>query len=269
MAVPGGPVKLEGRIAIVTGGGGSGTGRAIARRLGAEGAKVVVADIDSAGGHETVRLIESARGCALFFCVDVGVATELDALFAFAEKELGGVDLLVNDASAIPSGKGFLDGWTESVRVDLLGTLTAIQCAVPVLARRGGGAIVNVSSTSALPFGRAHVRWPAYDAAKAAVIRLTTALEPLRETHRVRVNCVVPGWIGTPHLRSFYDPLTAEQRKEIGAPDVLLSPDDDIAPAVVRLATDERLAGRVLVLDNGSPPRLVAFGDPGYAALED
>jgi NAD(P)-dependent dehydrogenase (short-subunit alcohol dehydrogenase family) len=262
-------MKLERKIAIVTGGGGSGTGRAIARRLGTEGAMVVVADIDATGGRETVRLIEAAQGKGVFFRVDVGAAAEVDALFAFAEKELGGVDVLVNDASAIPKEEGFLDGWTESVRVDLVGTMTAIHRAVPVLARRGGGAIVNVSSTSALPFGRAHMRWPAYDAAKAAVIRLTTALEPLRDSHRVRVTCIVPAWIGTPHIRSFYDPLTAEQRKEMGAPDTLLSPDDDLAPAVVRLATDETLAGRVLVLENGRPPQLIPFGDRGYAALEE
>lgn len=261
-------MELAKKIAIVTGGGGSGTGRAIARRLGADGATVVVADIDEAGGRETVRLVEADHGRAVFVRADVGVDTEIDALFAFAEKELGGVDVLVNNASAIPSGEGFLDGWTESVRVDFLGTLTATQRAVDALARRGGGAIVNVSSTSALPFGRAHVRWPAYDAAKAAVVRLTTALEPLRETHGVRVNCVVPGWIGTPHIHEFYDRLSAEQRREIGAPDVLLSPQDDIAPAVVRLATDETLAGRVLVLENGAPPRLIRFGDRGYAAVD-
>src|SRR5207248_2203892 len=129
------------------------------------------------------------------------------------------------------------------------------------LSARGGGAIVNLSSTSALAHGRARVRWPAYDAAKAGVIRLTTALAGLGESHRVRVNCVVPAWIGSPHVRDFYDALTPEQKREAGAPDTLLSP-DEVAGAVLRLVTDDALAGRLLVLENGQPPRLVPFGDP-------
>jgi NAD(P)-dependent dehydrogenase (short-subunit alcohol dehydrogenase family) len=260
-------MDLAGKAAIVTGGGGAGSGGAIARRLGREGAAVVVADIDEAGGRETARAIEAGGGRAAFFRADVAADAEVDALFAFAAERFGGVDVVVNDASAIPSGEGALDGWMTSVQVDLLGTMRTILRAVPVMHRRGGGVVVNVSSTSALPHGRAHVRWPAYDAAKAGVVRLTTALVGLWESHRVRVNCVAPAWIGTPHIRAFYDPLTPEQRREIGAPETLLSL-GEIADAVVSLAADETLAGRVLVLENGKPPRLVAYGDPGFAAHE-
>lgn len=260
-------MKLDGKVAIVTGGGGAGTGRAIARRLAREGAAVLVADIDEAGAREAAREIQEAGGQATAFCVDVAVDAEVDALFGFAEQRLGGVDVLVNDASALPTSEGPLDGWVQSLQVDLLGTVRTILCAVPAMQRRGGGAIINISSTSALPHGRAHVRWPAYDAAKAGVIRLTTALAPLRENHGVRVNCIVPAWIGSPHIRAFYDPLTPAQRQEIGAPDTLLSP-DEIAEAAVRLAADDALAGRVLVLENGKPPTLLAFGDAGFASLQ-
>ncbi len=98
-------------------------------------------------------------------------------------------------------------------------------------------------------------------------MRLTTSLSGLRESHQVRVNCLVPGWIASPHVKAFYDGLTSEQRRQAGAPDRLLTL-DEIAGAVLRLITDDGLAGRVLVLNNCKPPRLIPFGDQGYANLK-
>src|SRR5437773_1930848 len=93
-------MELVGRVAIVTGAGGGGSGRAIARRLARDGASVVVSDINEGGGSETVRLIESEGRRAIFFRADVGVEAEVRALIAFAEKTYDGVDLMVNNASA-------------------------------------------------------------------------------------------------------------------------------------------------------------------------
>jgi NAD(P)-dependent dehydrogenase (short-subunit alcohol dehydrogenase family) len=260
-------LDLNGKIALVTG-GGAGAGRAIASRLSREGMTLVVADVDDRGAGETVHAIEAAGGRAVAFHADVATDPDVEALFAFVEQQFGGVDVLVNDASALPSGEGPLDGWLQSFQVDLLGSARTITRAAPLMKRRGEGAIINVASTSALPHGRSRVRWPAYDAAKAGVIRLTTALAGLRESHGVRVNCIVPAWIGSPHIRAFYDPLTASQRKEMGAPESLLSP-GDVAQAAVRLATDDTLSGRILVLDNDRPPALVRFADPGFSLLDE
>ena len=255
------------KVAIVTGAGGGGSGRAIARRFARDGASVVVSDIDDLGGSETVRLIEQEGGRAAFFHADVGIEKDVRDLIAFAEKTYGGVDILVNDASAGYHPETPFEHWLETVQVDLLGPIYGTLQALEPMRRRGGGAIVNIASISTLGHGRKHAEVPAYDVAKAGVIRLTTTLARLREPGGIRVNCLVPGWIESPPVKSYVDSLTAEQRKQRGVPDRLITL-DEIAAAVIRLATDERLAGRVMVWWNGQAPALIPAGDPGYAALE-
>jgi NAD(P)-dependent dehydrogenase (short-subunit alcohol dehydrogenase family) len=138
--------------------------------------------------------------------------------------------------------------------------------AIEAMRRRGGGAIVNVGSTSALGWGRKHSPAAAYDAAKAGVMRLTTALGWLKD-EGIRVNCLVPDWVATAEVQAYVDALTPQQRKEGNVPDVLITL-EEITDSVIRLATDESLAGRVMVHWCGQPPRLIAAGDPGYASLE-
>ncbi len=259
-------MELSGRVAIVTGAGGGGSGRAIARRLARGGASVVVSDIDERGGRETLRRIEAEGGRAAFFRADVGVEREVRALITFAEKTYGGLDILVNNAGPYyPQGP--LEHWFETLQANLLGTMYGTLHAIEAMRRRGGGAIVNFGSTSSLGYGRKHSQSPAYDAAKAGVMRLTTTLAWLREQEGIRVNCLVPDWVATEELKSYVDALTPQQRKEQKVPDVLITL-DEIGDAVVQLATNEDLTGRVMVCWSGQPPRLIPLGDPGYAALE-
>src|SRR2546422_8069898 len=91
-------MELSGKVAIVTGAGGGGSGRAIARRLARDGAFVVLSDIEERGGRETLRIIEAARGRAAFFPADVAIETEVRALISFADVTYGGVDIMVNNA---------------------------------------------------------------------------------------------------------------------------------------------------------------------------
>jgi len=258
-------MELSNRIAIVTGAGGGGSGRAIALRLAQSFTNVVVSDIDEPGGRETLRLIEAEGGSAAFCPANVGVESDVRALIAFAEKTYGGLDIMVNNAG--PFFPEPLGHWFETVEANLLGTVYGTLCAIEAMRRRGGGAVVNIGSTSSLGHGRKHSPSAAYDAAKAGVIRLTTALGWLRDREGIRVNCLVPDWVATPEVKSYVDSLTPEQRKRQGVPDVLLTV-EQIANAVVRLATDESLAGRVMVWWCGQPPRLIPLGDPGYARLE-
>src|ERR1700675_3430990 len=130
-------MELLGRVAIVTGSGGGGSGRAIARRFARAGSSVVVSDVDEAGGHETVRLIEAEGGTAAFFRADVGLEADVRALIAFAEEKYGALDVLVNNASATSHLQGFLDHWLDLIRVDLLGPMQATLCAVEAMQRRG------------------------------------------------------------------------------------------------------------------------------------
>lgn len=259
-------MEIREKVAIVTGAGGGGSGRAIARRLAREGAAVVVNEIDIPGGYETVRLIEAEGGNAAFFLASVMVENEIKALVAFAEAMFGGLDILVNSAGPHFEG-GPLEHWSETLRGNLDAATHGTLYAIEAMRKRGGGAIVNFSSTSALGHGNKNSPWPAYDIAKASVIRLTTTLGFLGDTEKIRVNCVVPAWIGTHEVKSYWDGLTPAERKERGAPEVLLTL-DEIADAVVELITNDNLAGRVMVLWNGEPRRLIAKGDRGYASLE-
>lgn len=247
-------MNLKDKVAIVTGSGGGGTGRATARRFAREGALVVVNDVNDSGGRETVSLIQSEGGHAVFCRADVGKESDLSALFDFAESTFGGVDVLVNNASS-PDGLGQLTGWIESIEVELLGPMRATLIAVEAMRRRGGGAIVNIGSTSALGHGRKHSRWPSYDTGKMAVMRLTTTLATLHDQDNIRVNCLVPSWVASPGPKEYWESLTPEQRKEHGVPETLIQL-DEIADAILRLTTDESLFGRIMVWWNGEPPRL-------------
>jgi NAD(P)-dependent dehydrogenase (short-subunit alcohol dehydrogenase family) len=259
-------MRINGKIAIVTGGGGEGSGGAISRRLAHEGAAVVVADINDQRGRKVVREIESQNGRVAYFRTDVSNEAEVRGLFAFAEETYGGVDIVVNDASLIDQGEP-LQGWFETLQVDLVGTMLCVRHGIEAMRRRRGGSIVNISSTSALGHGRKPAPWPAYDVAKAGIIRLTTGLASLQKSEGIRVNCLVPDWVATPEVLSFVTTLSAKDRHQWGVPEVLTTV-NEVAGIVVRLIEDETLAGRVLVWWCGQPPQLIPREDPGYSALE-
>jgi NAD(P)-dependent dehydrogenase (short-subunit alcohol dehydrogenase family) len=264
-------MKLKGKVAVVTGAGGAGCGRAIALRLGRDGASVVVADINDHGGRAAVRDLERADVRATYCRADVSDEGQVRALIDFAEVTFGGLDVLVNNASGPPFAPDRpFDNWAECVQIDLLGAIYSTRFAIDAMRRRGGGAIVNVSSTSALCHGREHGGSPGYDVAKAGVIRLTTTLDWLAEKERIRVNCLAPGWIATPSPgpKEYWESLSPAQRKERRAPSRPLEP-EQIADAVWQLATDESLFGRVMVWwSEDEKPFLVAKLDRGYQSGE-
>jgi NAD(P)-dependent dehydrogenase (short-subunit alcohol dehydrogenase family) len=224
--------------------------------------------VNDAGGRETVTQIERAGGKAAYRGADMRFPEQVRGLIEFTEKAFGGVGLLVNNASALPHGEGGLENWVDNIQTDLLGTMYATKFAVDAMRRSGtGGAIVNISSISALWHGRKSPGgFPGYDAAKAGVLRFTTMFAPLVEKDHIRVNCLAPGWIASGEVRSYWESLTPEQRVERGAPSKLLQL-DEVADAVVKLATDESLNGRVLVWWSEDAPGLIPWADHGYVAL--
>jgi NAD(P)-dependent dehydrogenase (short-subunit alcohol dehydrogenase family) len=245
-------MRIEDKVAIVTGGGGRGTGRAIAGRLAGAGAAVVVGDIDVEGGAETVRAIEASAGRAAFTRADVTSEHDVDELVSFAVRTFGGLDILVNNAGGTPRPH-FPDApaehWSRTLDLSLRGPMLAIQYALEPMRERGGGAIVNISSVAGL--GYAPHSSPEYSAGKAGLARLTATLAPLQERDNVRVNCIVPNWIGTEEVLAEVAAMSPEERAEV--PDELTAP-EEIAELVVRLVEDERLAGRVFVWWTGEPP---------------
>jgi NAD(P)-dependent dehydrogenase (short-subunit alcohol dehydrogenase family) len=134
--------------------------------------------------------------------------------------------------------------------------------------RRGhGGAIVNIASISALWHGRKSLGGiPGYDVAKAGMIRMTTRLASLAKTDDIRVNCLAPGWIATDEVRRYWESLTPEERTARSVPSRLLTT-DQISEAVIKLAEDRSLAGRVLVWWSENAPHLIGWGDRGYRDL--
>jgi len=260
-------MQVKDRTVIVTGAGGTGSGRTIALRFAREGARVVVSDFQDEGGRETVRLIEQSGGSGVFRHADVRVEDEVRSLIHFAEETLGPVAVLVNNASGPEFLPFDLDHWSNTIQTDLLGAMYAMRFAFDSMRRGGGGAIVNMSSTSALGHGRKPGGMPAYDAAKAGILRLTTSLAWLATKEKIRVNCLVPDWIATPGLLAYVESLSPEQRREGGVPSRLTTP-DEIAGAALCLATDESLAGRVLVWRCDDEPRLIPWADAGYSGLD-
>jgi NAD(P)-dependent dehydrogenase (short-subunit alcohol dehydrogenase family) len=261
-------MRHEDRVVIVTGAGGSGCGRAISERFAADGAMIVVSDIDEAGGNETVRAVERSGGRAAFFRADVRKESQVKELVSFAETMFGGLSVLVNNASA-PHGDGDLGSWIDPIETDLLGAIYATRWAIEVMRRGQGGAIVNIASISALWHGRKTPGGiPGYDVAKAGMIRMTTRLAYLAEADGIRVNCLAPGWIGTNEVRKHWTALTPTERTARKVPAQLLAT-GQISDAVIRLAEDRSLAGRVLVWWSEDEPRLIEWGDRGYRDLAD
>jgi NAD(P)-dependent dehydrogenase (short-subunit alcohol dehydrogenase family) len=248
-------LEVEGSVVIVTGGAAE-TGRAIALRLAGGGAAVVVADVDKRAGHETVAAIEENGAKAAFVHADMTNDGDVADMLAFAQQWRGGPQILVNNAG----GGGHIEPhfpeatpqqWGATLDLNLRGPMLATQLALRAMHASGGGTVVNVASTAGLGFAPYHS--PEYGAAKAGLIRLTTTLAGLRERVGVRVNCVVPDWIATERAQTELAAMTERERAELPTP----VPMDDVADAVIRFVRDDTLAGRVVVLRGGEPPRLI------------
>jgi NAD(P)-dependent dehydrogenase (short-subunit alcohol dehydrogenase family) len=248
-------VEVQGRVALVTG-AGSGIGRATAFRLAHEGAAVVVDDIDEEGGQETVQEIKLVGGRAAFVRADVSNDADVRTMVTFAEETFGGLDILVNNAGIVISPSfpaAEPNRWGRVLDVNLRGVMLGTHYAIPAMGRRGGGSIVNISSGAGI--GYQPRSDPEYAASKAGVVRFTAALAPLQGQMNIRVNCICPGWVGTPMVQRVHGSLSREEWEAI-APPVMLQP-QDIADAVVELIRDDGLAGRIMLCYEGEPRRLV------------
>lgn len=239
-------MELGGKVAVVTG-GAWGIGRGTALRLVAEGMRVVVTDLQ--GEEEGLEeVVELGRGSVVPCLADAAREEDWRRVVELAERELGSLDVLVNNAGGVsapffPEASG--ERWRSALDVNIYGVMLGVQAGLGPMRRRGGGAIVNVASVAGLT--REPYQAPEYAAAKAGVIALTTSLGSLWKTDRISVSCICPDWVATEAVRRSLEQMTSEERAELPAIREGLVPVEEIAGLIVRLATDESLAGRVLV----------------------
>lgn len=241
-------------VAVVTG-AASGIGRACARALAEAGYVVVVADVDEAGGLETVRLLEASGATARFAPCDVSEEDQVEAALHVATEAFGRLDVLVNNAGiegpVLPVHAISPDDWRRVFEVNVHGVFYGIRHALPLMSAAGGGAIVNVASVAGLNGFPMHA---AYSASKHAVVGLTktAALEGARAG--VRVNAVCPGFTDTPMVTEGLERM-GQSADDLARriPAQRFAHPDEIAQAVVYLCSDAAayVTGQTLTIDGG------------------
>lgn len=247
---------LKDKVAIIAGGGargdGIGNGRAAAILLGRAGAKVVVVDRDLALAERTAEMIRSENGDATAVAGDVTLEADCRAIVEAAHDAYGGVDILDNNVG-IGSRKSVVDEdpefWDDLMRINVKAMFLLSKYAVPAMAARGGGAVVNVSSISALrPRGLT-----AYSTSKGAVIALTRAMAVDHAKDGVRVNCVAPGPVYTPMVIGDGMPSERRELRREASPLGIEGTGWDIGEAVTFLCSDRAryITGQTLVVDGG------------------
>jgi NAD(P)-dependent dehydrogenase (short-subunit alcohol dehydrogenase family) len=247
-------MRLEGKTAIVTG-GGSGLGRAGALALAREGASVVVSDINTDTGAATVAAIQTAGGTACLIPADVSHAAECERLVGQAVTTYGALHVLYNNAGiALPFDDGFTpridpEVWDRVIRTNLSSVFYCSHYAIPEIAEAGGGAIINTASSMAhLPLGGLD----GYAASKGGVALLTKSMAVGCGMLNIRVNAISPGYVDTPMNAVIWQSEEMKAAFAKGHATGLQTP-EEIAEVVVFLACDESrsLTGAVLNCDRG------------------
>ena len=246
---------FSGQVAMVTG-AGSGLGQSAAVLLAQRGARVLIADIDDAGGQATVALCQTAGGEALFINTDVTIEADVAAAVARAISQWGSLDLAINNAGTTgptkPTADYTLEEWNKVVALKLNSVFLGLKYQIPPMVAQGKGAIVNTSSGAGL-MGFAGL--PAYVSTKHAVLGLTkaAALEYIKSG--VRVNAVCPGSTRTPMLEGWMGGNPAiEAAMANSAPIGRLAEPNEIAEAMVWLLSDAAsfMVGHALAVDGGA-----------------
>lgn len=189
--------RLDTKVAIVTG-GASGIGFATARRLAAEGARVVIGDRDEDQGVEAVRLLRGDSLEATFKLTDVARSDDVRALVGTAVERYGALHVIFNNAGVAIEGSVTAirePEWQSVININLGGVWRGMRFGIPEIIRSGGGSIINTASVQALT---GFVGWAGYAASKGGIIALTQQAAAEYATQKVRINAIAPGTILTP-----------------------------------------------------------------------
>jgi NAD(P)-dependent dehydrogenase (short-subunit alcohol dehydrogenase family) len=259
-------MRLANKIALITG-AARGIGRAIAERCAAEGARVILADIDEVAGLQAAEAINhqysaEARAPAFFWRTDVSQSTQVAALFAEITQRYGRLEVLVNNAGispAIPIAEMSDEDFDRVVQVNLRSVFLTTRAAIPLL-RAGGGVIVNLASVNGLV---AAPGLAVYSATKAAIINFTQATALECAPQRIRAVAICPASVDTTLLQNKLaaapDPAAARAENIARHPLGRLATPEDVAALAVFLASDEAsfITGSTHLVDGGAAVRRI------------
>ena len=247
--------RIEGRVAVVTG-GCSGIGLATVRRFVAEGARVVIGDIDDPGGARVVDELGGAEH-ATYVHVDVTDKEQVDALFKTAKDTYGSVDIAFNNAGISPPDDDSildtdLDAWRRVQEVNLTSVYLCCKAALPYMLEQGKGSIINTASFVAV-MGAATSQI-SYSASKGGVLSMSRELGVQFAREGVRVNALCPGPVNTPMLKElFAKDAERAARRLVHVPMGRFGEPEEMADAVLFLASDESsfITANTFLVDGG------------------
>ena len=239
---------LAGKVVIVTG-AGKGIGQAIAERFGSVGSSVVVNDVDAEAAESVAAGIVASGGTAIAAPADVSDSGEVAAMFATTMDTYGTVDVLVNNAGLVSPMLHFFDAdeawWRRIIDVNLTGHFLCCHQAARIMAKNGGGSIINMSSGGAT---RAHRSFTAYDATKGGIEALTRAMALDLGPYNIRINALMPGSIDTSGMD-----LEARKLRGENVPLGRIGEPIDMTGAALFLASDDAsyITGDIIKVDGG------------------
>jgi NAD(P)-dependent dehydrogenase (short-subunit alcohol dehydrogenase family) len=245
-------MRLAGKVAIITG-AASGLGQATALLFAKEGAKVVIADINEAGGAETAARMKAEGGEAIFVRTDVTSAKDAEAMVKKAVEAYGKLDVLFNNAGIamrLPVVELPEADWDRCIDINLKGVYLGSKYAIPEMIQNGGGSIINMSSIYGIVGARTRA---AYAASKGGVANLTRSMALDYARYNIRVNCICPGFVETPLFKGAVKTQEEYQAIVNSHPIGRLGRPIDIAYGALYLASDESsfVTGVALPIDGG------------------
>ncbi|MDP6930695.1 MAG: glucose 1-dehydrogenase [Planctomycetota bacterium] len=248
-------MRLQGKVALITGAAG-GIGRESALLFSAEGAAVVLADVQDSAGLQVVKEIEAAGGRASYVHADISRSVDCEGMIRHAEETFDRLDILFNNAGishandddAISTEE---DVWDLTMEINLKGVFLGCKWGLPALRRAGGGSIINTASFVAL-LGAATPQI-AYTASKGGVLAMTRELAVIHAREGIRVNALCPGPLHTELLMKYLDTEEKKQRRLVHIPAGRFGEASEIARAALYLASDESsfVTGATFTVDGG------------------